>query len=51
MEHFIQQDYVAYVTDGGMIVPGEGYPHPRYYGTFARFIRRYALDRQVVKLP
>ncbi|GBD32696.1 N-acyl-D-glutamate deacylase [bacterium HR33] len=51
VEHFIQQDYVAYVTDGGMIVPGEGYPHPRYYGTFARFIRRYALDRQVVKLP
>ena len=51
VDHFIQQDYVAYVTDGGMIVPGEGYPHPRYYGIFPRFIRRYALDRQVVKLP
>ncbi|MBI3981392.1 MAG: amidohydrolase family protein [Gemmatimonadetes bacterium] len=51
VEHFIQQDFVAYCTDGGMIVPGEGYPHPRYYGIFPRFIRRYALDRQVVKLP
>lgn len=51
VDHFIQQDYVAYVTDGGMIVPGVGYPHPRYYGIFPRFIRRYALDRQVAKLP
>jgi N-acyl-D-amino-acid deacylase len=51
VDHFIRQDFVAYVTDGGMIVPGEGYPHPRYYGIFPRFIRRYALDRQVVKLP
>lgn len=34
-----------------MIVPGEGSPHPRYYGIFPRFIRRYALDRPVVKLP
>lgn len=51
VDHFIKQDYVAYVTDGGMIVPGEGYPHPRYYGIFPRFIRRYSLDREVVKLP
>jgi N-acyl-D-amino-acid deacylase len=51
VDHFIKQDYMAYVTDGGNIVPGEGYPHPRYYGIFPRFIRRYALDRPVVKLP
>ena len=51
VEHFIQQDYVAYVTDGGNIVPNAGYPHPRYYGIFPRFIRRYVLDRPVIKLP
>ena len=51
VDHFIQQDYVAYVTDGGNIVPGVGYPHPRYYGIFPRFIRRYALDRPVITLP
>ncbi len=51
VDHFITKDYVAYVTDGGYIVPDEGYPHPRYYGIFPRFIRRYALDRGVVELP
>ncbi|MCH7717266.1 MAG: amidohydrolase family protein [Gemmatimonadetes bacterium] len=51
VDHFIQQDYVAYVTDGGNIVPDVGYPHPRYYGIFPRFIRRYALDRPVITLP
>ena len=51
VDHFIQQDYVTYVTDGGNIVPDVGYPHPRYYGIFPRFIRRYALDRPVITLP
>ncbi len=51
VDHFITKDYVAYVTDGGNIVPDEGYPHPRYYGIFPRFIRRYAIDRGVVELP
>lgn len=51
VDHFITKDYVTYVTDGGNIVPQEGYPHPRYYGIFPRFIRRYALDRGVVELP
>lgn len=51
VDEFIKQDYTAYVTDGGNIIPGEGYPHPRYYGIFPRFIRRYALDRGVTTLP
>lgn len=51
VEHFIKKDYVAFVTDGGNIIPDEGYPHPRYYGIFPRFIRKYALDRKVVELP
>lgn len=51
VRHFIRQDFTAYVTDGGNIVPGVGYPHPRYYGTFARFIRRYAIDDDVITLP
>lgn len=51
VRRFIQQDFMAYVTDGGNIVPGEGYPHPRYYGTYPRFLRRYALDEPVITLP
>lgn len=51
VRRFIRQDFTAYVTDGGNIVPGEGYPHPRYYGTYPRFLRRYALDEPVITLP
>ena len=51
VRHFIRQDFTAYVTDGGNIVPGEGYPHPRYYGIFPRFLRRYVLDEPVITLP
>jgi len=29
---------------------GEGVPHPRVYGTFARKLRRYVVDEQVVRL-
>jgi len=29
---------------------GEGFPHPRAYGTFPRKIRRYVIEQQVVDL-
>ena len=38
-------------SDGGIVAQGQGIPHPRYYGTFARKLRHYALDRKVISLP
>jgi N-acyl-D-aspartate/D-glutamate deacylase len=48
--HIMQRDYVMTCSDGGLVAPGEGKPHPRYYGTFPRKIGRYVRDRGVVGL-
>lgn len=44
MEAFAAQPWVATTTDGGIALPEDGPVHPRYYGTFPRKIRHYALD-------
>ncbi len=38
-------------SDGGIVAPGEGVPHPRNYGTFARVLGHYARDEGVLSLP
>jgi dihydroorotase/N-acyl-D-amino-acid deacylase len=37
-------------ADGGIEVPGNGHPHPRNYGTFARVLGRYVREQQVMPL-
>jgi N-acyl-D-amino-acid deacylase len=37
-------------SDGGVVPFGEGVPHPRNYGTFARVLGRYVRDRKVLRL-
>jgi len=37
-------------SDGGVIVFGQGAPHPRSYGTFARILSRYVRDKQTITL-
>lgn len=37
-------------ADGGVEVPGNGHPHPRNYGTFARVLGRYVRDQGVLPL-
>src|SRR5690606_17170742 len=37
-------------SDGSLPRMGEGFPHPRAYGTFPRKIRRYVIEQQVVDL-
>jgi len=44
MEAFAAQPWVATATDGGIALPEDGPVHPRFYGTFPRKIRHYALD-------
>jgi N-acyl-D-aspartate/D-glutamate deacylase len=36
-------------SDGGIVAPGEGMPHPRNYGTFARVLGRYARDEELFR--
>jgi dihydroorotase/N-acyl-D-amino-acid deacylase len=37
-------------SDGGIVIFGEGHPHPRSYGTFARVLGHYVRERGVLRL-
>ena len=43
VEAYAAQPWVATASDGGIAVPSDGSVHPRFYGTFPRKIRQYAL--------
>ncbi|MGD8318878.1 MAG: D-aminoacylase [Gemmatimonadota bacterium] len=50
VDAYAAQPWVATVTDGGIAVPEDGPVHPRYYGTFPRKIRHYALEDHALSL-
>ena len=51
MEHIAKQPWVATSTDGGIALPSDGpATHARFYGSFTRKIRHYALDRGAISL-
>ena len=37
-------------SDGRLVAPGDGHPHPRWYGTFPRVLGLYARERGVLAL-
>jgi dihydroorotase/N-acyl-D-amino-acid deacylase len=37
-------------SDGRLVTPGEGHPHPRWYGTFPRVLGHYVRERGVLTL-
>jgi N-acyl-D-amino-acid deacylase len=43
VENYAAQPWVATASDGGIAVPEDGSVHPRFYGTFPRKIRQYAM--------
>ena len=46
-----KQPWVATSTDGGIALPADGpSTHARFYGSFTRKIRHYALDRGAITL-
>ena len=51
MEQIAKQPWVATSTDGGIAMPADGpSTHARFYGSFTRKIRHYALDRGAITL-
>ena len=51
MELIAKQPWVATSTDGGIALPSDGpATHARFYGSFTRKIRHYALDRGAISL-
>jgi N-acyl-D-aspartate/D-glutamate deacylase len=50
VERFMVQPWTMTASDGGYVPLGEGVPHPRNYGAFARKLRRYVVEEGVVGL-
>jgi N-acyl-D-amino-acid deacylase len=50
IRHIMRRPYTMASSDGGLVLPTEGKPHPRDYGAFARRLAVYVRERQVVDL-
>lgn len=50
VENFVQQPWVATASDAGIALREDGLIHARYYGTFPRKIRLFALDNDIISL-
>jgi N-acyl-D-amino-acid deacylase len=51
MEAYAKQPWVATSTDAGIALPADGpATHARFYGSFPRKIRHYALDRGAISI-
>jgi dihydroorotase/N-acyl-D-amino-acid deacylase len=50
IERIMRSPYTMIASDGGISVPGQGVPHPRNNGTFARVLGVYVRERHVIAL-
>ncbi|MGH7477120.1 MAG: N-acyl-D-amino-acid deacylase family protein [Longimicrobiales bacterium] len=50
VERIMRHDRTMIASDGRLTRPGEGHPHPRWYGTFPRVFGRYVRERGVLTL-
>ena len=50
VDRIMQHPMTAIASDGRLVQPGEGHPHPRWYGTFPRVLGEYVRDRGVLTL-
>jgi dihydroorotase/N-acyl-D-amino-acid deacylase len=50
IERIMRSPFSMFASDGGISVPGEGAPHPRNNGTFARVLGPYVRERKVISL-
>lgn len=46
----MRQPWTMTSSDGGLVRMGVGVPHPRYYGTFPRRIRKYVIEDSVTTM-
>jgi len=51
VERIMRHPMTAIASDGRLVVPGDGHPHPRWYGTFPRVLGEYVRERGVLSLP
>ena len=46
----MRQPWTFTCTDGDLVPPGDGVPHPRGYGAFARKIQQYVVEEKILDL-
>ncbi|MEQ9400330.1 MAG: D-aminoacylase [Longimicrobiales bacterium] len=51
VEAIMAHPWTMVASDGRLTQPGQGHPHPRWYGTFPRVLGRYVRERGVLTLP
>lgn len=51
VERIMQHPMTMIASDGRLVEPGNGHPHPRWYGTFPRVLGRYVRERGTLTLP
>ena len=50
IESIMRQPWTMTCTDGDLVRMGEGVPHPRAYGAFARKLKRYVAERHTIDI-
>jgi N-acyl-D-amino-acid deacylase len=50
LDAFLQHPMASVSSDGDLVTPGVGFPHPRSYGAFPRVLSRYVRERHVLTL-
>jgi N-acyl-D-amino-acid deacylase len=50
IEGIMKQPWTMTCTDGDLVRMGEGVPHPRAYGAFARKLKRYVRERNAIDI-
>lgn len=50
LERIMRHPQTMIASDGRLTTPGDGHPHPRWYGTFPRVLGEYVRERRVLTL-
>ncbi|HHP7241262.1 MAG TPA: amidohydrolase family protein [Cyclobacteriaceae bacterium] len=48
--NIMKHPHTMIASDGRLVAPGMGHPHPRWYGTFPRVLGHYVRERKVISL-
>jgi dihydroorotase/N-acyl-D-amino-acid deacylase len=51
VERIMQHPQTMIASDGRLVKPGIGHPHPRWYGTFPRVLGHYVREKSIISLP
>ncbi|MEQ8424666.1 MAG: amidohydrolase family protein, partial [Cyclobacteriaceae bacterium] len=50
VERIMKHPQTMIASDGRLVAPGMGHPHPRWYGTFPRVLGLYSREKNVIPL-